>query len=539
MTVISYYSDGKLHRLTARTEHSGYGNGESRSWCPQGVCGTDGDESMHAQTERFTPMMHEMSESQTLISVDRAGGLAIVPTPTVVLEGTGKTNLRKLMKEFGLVQIDEGTEGKVLLQAPEAGKKGVEIAAEAARKAYKQGYARIAHPNFLRIFQKVKRSAAGGERLWNHNNDGNPGVAGADVAALAAWTITRGEKSIRVAVLDEGVDTKHPALKEALVANRDFVDNNPTSDPDGDDAHGTACAGIIVSRSNETPGLAPGCSLVGVRIAKGDGNDGWVFDDFKTADAIDWTWKEAKADVLSNSWGGGPPADVITAAFKHRTKGRGGKGAMIAVATGNENGPVGYPATLPDVLAVGASNQWDKRKTPTSQDGENWWGSNFGAEISLLAPGVRIATSDIRGGAGYTDGSYVDDFNGTSSATPHVAAAAALILSVKPQLKESEVRNFITAGADRLTVSGKWDKFVGWGRLNLYSSLRLAQVIRWPRNSGVGNPKRSRVPIITMLEECKYHCMRPRICWQSTTPHIGRRSFRPTSKRRCRKRPSD
>jgi subtilisin family serine protease len=93
----------------------------------------------------------------------------------------------------------------------------------------------------------------------------------------------------------------------------------------------------------------------------------------------------------------------------------------------------------------------------------------------LLVPGVRIATSDIRGGAGYTDGSYVDDFNGTSSATPHVAAAAALILSVKPQLKESEVRNFITAGADRLTVSGKWDKFVGWGRLNLYNSLRLAR----------------------------------------------------------------
>src|SRR5205807_789004 len=136
---------------------------------------------------------------------------------------------------------------------------------------------------------------------------------------------------------------------------------------------GTACSGIILSRGNKFPGITA-CSLVAVRIAKGDGAGGWVFDDFATADAIDWSWKDGKADVLSNSWGGGPPVDAITNAFERaRTKGRDGKGSVIAIAAGNSNGPINYPATLPEVLCVGASNEWDERKSKSSKDGENWW----------------------------------------------------------------------------------------------------------------------------------------------------------------------
>ncbi|HEX2474785.1 MAG TPA: S8 family serine peptidase, partial [Lacipirellulaceae bacterium] len=317
MTIISYYSDGKLHRLsaqpasrlTARAPRRGTRAAESRTTGPMAM------RALLSQSDRVETLMHEVSESQTLIAVPPQKGPAVVPTPTLLLEGTGKANLRRISNEFGVEVIHEGREGKMLLQAKEGGAKGVEIAAAAARKAYKEGYARIAHPNFLRVMTHIKPSAAGGEPLWNHSNDGNPGVIGADVAAAAAWTITQGDADIRVAVLDEGVDTKHPALKPAVVAEKDFVDGNPTAAPDANDAHGTACAGIILSRSSSTPGLAPKCSLVAVRIAKGDGNDGWIIDDYQTADAIDWSWKEAKADVLSNSWGGGPPVDGVTAAF--------------------------------------------------------------------------------------------------------------------------------------------------------------------------------------------------------------------------------
>ena len=209
----------------------------------------------------------------------------------------------------------------------------------------------------------MKPSAPGHKPLWNHDNAGDPGIPGADVAAKAAWMITRGRAEVRVAVLDEGVDTDHPALKASVVDQKDFVDGNPHARPDGNDAHGTACAGIIVSRDATYPGIAPECSLVAIRIAKGDSRGNWIFDDFATADAIDWAWHDGKADVLSNSWGGGPAVDVITRAIERaRTKGRDGMGCVVIFASGNDNGPINFPGTIDEVITVGASNQWDEQQ---------------------------------------------------------------------------------------------------------------------------------------------------------------------------------
>lgn len=486
MAVIEFYCDGKLHRMSAQPASKiapkpAAGRkpgrpGAAGSMLALGI-GAVVTEAIQTQASRLAALFHTVEQQSMLVAVPAGGDAAIVPTATLVVEGASKSELKKLMSDFGLSQVDEGQEGKVLLRAPDGGADGIRQAAAAAKAAVERGNVDAAHPNFVRFVGQIKPSAAGGTPLWNHDNSGNPGIIGADIGLPAAHTITRGSADVRVAVLDEGVDGNHPALKPALVADRDFVDGNTTSKPDGNDAHGTACAGIILSRNAKTPGIAPGCSLVGVRIAKGDGADGWVFDDFKTADAIDWAWKEGKADVLSNSWGGGPAVDAITRAFERaRTKGRGGKGAVVVIATGNEDLPrVSYPAVLPNVLAVGASTPWDERKSRTSKDGENWWGSNYGPELSLVAPGVKIATTDIGGAKGYDAGGYVTTFNGTSSATPHVAAACALILSVAPKLTEARVREIVTASADRLTADGKWDKFVGWGRLNVYAALRLAR----------------------------------------------------------------
>jgi len=481
MAAIQYYTHGKLHRMIVQTPD------RIAAAAPNVMRPKPGSpmtaaivsravKAVQSQAERLAPMFQDLSKSGVLLAVPRLGAPAVLPTPSLVVEGANKAELKKLRDEFGVEVIEEGSQGKVLLRAQTGGEEGIKTAAEAAQAAYERGHVKAAHPNFIRVLSRVKPSAAGGQPLWNHTNDGNPGVPGADVAALAAWTIARGNGEVRIAVLDEGVDTTHPDLKPVVAAEKDFVNNNPTAMPDGNDAHGTACAGIIFSRSAKYPGLAPDCRLVAVRIAKGDGADGWIFDDFKTADAIDWAWKDGQAHVLSNSWGGGPPVDVITRAFgRARTNGRKGKGAVVVIATGNNDGPVHFPANIPDVLAVGASTPWDERKSKTSKDGENWWGSNFGPELSLLAPGVKIATTDIQGPAGYDPGDYTMTFNGTSSATPHVAAAAALILSVMPSLHEKKVRDIITTSADRLTTKGAWDKYVGWGRLNIFAALRLSR----------------------------------------------------------------
>jgi len=402
----------------------------------------------------------------------------VVVTDTVVIDGARKSDIAWLRGKFGLEFLRDGLQGKVLLKAPVGGDQGRNIVFEAAKAAFERGHVAAAHPNFVRMLPKVKPSATANQPLWNHENTGNPGLAGSDVAAKAAWIVTRGQPEIRVAVLDEGVDTDHPALKEAVVAEKDFVDGNPHARPDGDDAHGTACAGIIVSRDFTYPGLAPACSLVAVRIAKGDGKDGWIFDDFNTADAIDWAWADGKADVLSCSWGGGPAVDVITRAIdRARTRGRKGKGAVVVFAAGNADGPINFPGSLEQVITVGASNQWDERKSHKSKDGEKWWGSNYGKPLDLIAPGVRIATTDIQGRPGYSPDDFTLTFNGTSAATPHVAAAAALILVLMPGLNETAVSAILNASTDRLTKNSGWDKNVGFGRLNIFSALRLAR--RW------------------------------------------------------------
>lgn len=414
------------------------------------------------------------NDSRYMLTPD--GQTLMIATDSITVVGGKKTDIKHLRDKYGFELVREGLLGKLLLRSQETDMKAMKMAQEALKDLRKRGGAKaIAHPHFVRTLFRPKPSAPGGSPHWNHDNTGNPGVPGADVAAHAAWLISRGSSDIRVAVLDEGVDSNHPALKSVIVSEKDVVDGNTHARPDGNDAHGTACAGIISSQDPKHPGLAPLCSLIGVRIAKGDGIGGWIFDDFDTADAIDWSWQEARADVLSNSWGGGPAVDVITNAINSaRTKGRAGKGCVVVFAAGNSNGAIDFPGNLSTVLTVGASTPWDERKSPTSKDGEPW-GSCFGPALDLLAPGVRIDTTDISGVRGYSSSNFTSTFNGTSSATPHVAAAAALVLSVKPEMKEANVRSLLTASCDPLVAGGKWHKEFGWGRLNLFNALRRAR----------------------------------------------------------------
>jgi thermitase len=419
-----------------------------------------------------------LSESETMITPVDKGRTSLIPTDALSVTGAKAAEIKWLRKNYGFEMSREGSHGKLLLIAPGDAGDALGLVAEASRALYERGGVASAHPNFLRVIQRPGPAAPSGiVGQWGLDNPGGAlGLPGADTAAVAAWTITQGVATIRVAVLDEGVDSNHPHLKPAMVAERDFVDGNAHGRPDGDDAHGTACAGIIGGRNAAARGLAPCVSLIGVRIAKGDGADGWIFDDFNTADAIDWSWDDADADVLSNSWGGGPPVDVITQAFgRARTQGRAGKGSVVVVAAGNAQGQVSYPGSLPDVLTVGASNQWDERKTKTSRDGENWWGSNFGRGLDLMAPGVKILTTDISGARGYSSGLTTPTFNGTSSATPFVAAAAALVLSARPSLTEAQVRNVLTSTCDPMGASRAWNQYTGFGRVNAFEAIRAAR----------------------------------------------------------------
>jgi subtilisin family serine protease len=258
---------------------------------------------------------------------------------------------------------------------------------------------------------------------WGLNNTGqaqhNPdlvpvGTLGADIGAQQAWDIETGNASTVVAVLDEGVDLTHPEFAGRLLPGYDFFNNDNDPSPFDDDAHGTACTGIIAAAMNGTGivGVAWNVNILPVKVMElGSGPYDVI------AQGVVWS-ADQLADILSMSLGGSGYSATLEAAVNYAYT----SGCVIVAAAGNSNVNNGmtphYPCSFTNVISVGAMSPCNDRKTPSTCDGETWWGSNYGGGLDFVAPGVRIPTTDIMGAAGYTTGDYTPFFNGTSSACP-------------------------------------------------------------------------------------------------------------------------
>lgn len=375
---------------------------------------------------------------------------------------------------------------------------------EICRGLYESGLVEFAEPSFLRF--NILHNEFYSDQWGLRNNGIYGGTVNMDINILPAWEITRGQ-NIRVAVIDDGVDLGHPDLNWNLVRGYDVVStSNTPGAPDYYSFHGTACAGIIGALDNDigVVGVAPECKIIPIRAFTGNTNYQSTAQDSHIITAIRTAWETAQADVISCSWGKGSEFTTFTSAINQATtQGRGGKGCVVVVSSGNykdnESVSVKHPARLDNVLTVGAMDPCGKRKSPTSCDGEKW-GSCYGNELNVVAPGVLIATTDIRESNGYnsripihtnlggskrtTDYShnnYTAWFNGTSAACPHVSGIAALILSANPELTQVQVRNIIEQSCDKLSgyiytqkTNGPWHQEIGYGKVNAYKALEKA-----------------------------------------------------------------
>ena len=298
---------------------------------------------------------------------------------------------------------------------------------------------------------------------WAHQNSGQAvsyggsyvGTPDCDTDTNEAWDISTGNSSSTIAILDTGVSA-HSEFTGRLVGGYNFISNNTNASDD--QGHGTSCAGIAAAKGNNSGGIAGvcwDCLIMPVKVLDSSG----FGDDNGIANGIQWA-ADNGADVISMSLGGGGYVSYTESVINYATE----IGSIVIAASGNDNsGSLSYPSGYENCISVGALSPCNERKSTSSCDGENFWGSNYGSGLDFLAPGVRIHTTTMSGG-------YTSTFNGTSSACPHAAGIAGLIRSESNNISAYDVRLLMQQSADDIGGVG-YDVQTGYGKVNAYNSL--------------------------------------------------------------------
>jgi subtilisin family serine protease len=287
-------------------------------------------------------------------------------------------------------------------------------------------------------------------KQWGLHNDGknsgsiwSPGKKGIDISAIEAWKITKGSRTVKIAVIDTGVDYNHPDLSKNIMINdvelngtagvdddnNGYVDDiygydfgNNDNDPMDGHGHGTHCAGVIGASHNAQgiAGVMANVQILPIKFLKDNGSgtlEGAI-------GAIDYAISRG-VDIMSNSWGGPGNSQALKEAIMRARD----AGITFVAAAGNSNEdndsvmtlPAGYD--LENIISVGALDGKGK-KAGFSNYGKN--------SVHVFAPGVDIYSTVQNGG--------YKKMSGTSMACPHVAGVAGLILSSEPNMSYTDIR---------------------------------------------------------------------------------------------------
>jgi len=336
--------------------------------------------------------------------------------------------------------------------------------------------------------------------MWGLHNTGQMlwtlGTADADIDAPEAWAKSKGAGAV-VAVVDTGVESTHPDLAGQLTGNAgergagretngvdddlngktddwlgwDFVNSDNSVDTQGS-FHGTHVSGTVAALKDNSigvAGVAPEAKVVPLKIFGGPGT---LASTSVIAQAFDYAG-DIGADVVNASLGGLGTSQIVTDAINAHPD------TLYVVSAGNsdDDAALYMPCNTPvaNLICVGSTDSRDLRS--------NF--SNYSATaVDLYAPGSDIDSTDLGGTYGFA--------SGTSMASPHVAGAAALLVSARPSATVAELRSALLGSVD---VKGALSGLaVTGGRLNASTAVDVITGVATPAPTPTPTPSPTPAP---------------------------------------------
>lgn len=296
---------------------------------------------------------------------------------------------------------------------------------------------RSAQPNFRYVLQEQKQEQKA-------VTEGDPAqYALAKLRLPEAHTLAHGANVI-VAVIDSGIDVRHPELAGAIAASFDALGSK-----EGPHVHGTGIAGAIVAHAR-LMGSAPAAKILAIR-AFGVAHSGAESSSFVILKGLDYAASHG-AQIINMSFAG--PKDAL---IERGIAAVAAKGIVMVAAAGNAGAksPPLYPAANENVIAVSATDDQDRLFSA----------SNRGGYVAVAAPGVDIFLPA-------PDDKY-QMTSGTSFSAAYVSGIAALALERNPALKPDDVRAILMKTARDLGAPGRDDLF-GAGEADAYATVIAA-----------------------------------------------------------------
>ena len=337
----------------------------------------------------------------------------------------------ELARRHGLVRLESqnfpligGTIGLFRI----TGRRAIEVV---SRELATEASIRLVQPNFRYVLQEQKAALTEGDPAQ---------YANAKLRLPQAHTLAHGA-NVTIAVIDSGIDVKHPELANAIADNFDALGSK-----EGPHVHGTGIAGAIVSHAR-LMGSAPEARILAIR-AFGAAPNGAESTSYVILKGLDYAAAHG-AQVVNMSFAG--PKDAL---IERGIAATAAKGILMVAAAGNAGpkSPPLYPAANTNVIAVTATDAQDRL----------FAASNRGSHIAISAPGVDIFLPA-------PDDKY-QMTSGTSFSAAYVSGLAALMLERNPALKPGEVRAILLKTARDLGAPGRDDLF-GAGEADAFAAV--------------------------------------------------------------------